>query len=78
MVGVCRAEKEEEATEEEALVEGAEVTETAEAAEAAEKPETHLNCIAGIEVVDPFKSPAAVVSAEIDACVVKQVGHHLR
>ena len=39
VVGVCRAEKEEEATEEEALVEGAEVTETAEAAEAAEKPE---------------------------------------
>ena len=40
VVGVCRAEKEEESTEEEVLVEGAEVTETAEAAETTEKTET--------------------------------------
>ena len=40
VVGVCRAEKEEEAPEEEAPVEGAEVTEAAETAETTEKPET--------------------------------------
>ena len=39
VVGVCRAEKEEETAEEE-LVEGTEVTETTETVEATEKTET--------------------------------------
>ncbi|MBP5729172.1 MAG: hypothetical protein J6Y48_19060, partial [Clostridia bacterium] len=42
VVGVCRAEKEEEVPDEEVTAEGAEATEAAEAVEGAEKPETEV------------------------------------